>query len=252
MIWRNGTIIDETVDFSRYDTGCFTTGRVVNGRIWLHNEHEKRLRLACAELGIVFPAYDLTQAVYSLIEKNGLSSARFRSTIADNSRMIDSYCSTAPLPLSRHAIRLKSVLIHELAQRCIKTIDRTDYHYYADIATRENVDDMLLYDESGNVLETGIANIFFIFGKKIITPPSRLPLFPGLVREALLQNHFDSYRIFEQHVSRTEVIAADAVFITNAVRGIEPVAFIDDHHFPTEPVTAFKRIADDMIGFEKG
>lgn len=253
MIWRNGTIIDETVDFSRYDTGCFTTGRTVNGRIWLHNEHETRLRMACAELGIAFPAYDFTQSVYSLIEKSGLRSARFRSTIAGDSRNVDSYCLIAPLPSPRKEVMLKSVCLRDDDKdRTMKTINRIDYQYYADIVAQEKSDDVLLYDRYDNVLETSIANVFFMFGNDIITPPSELPLLPGLVREVLLQNHYDSYRMFEQHLSRAEVIAADGVFITNAVRGIEPVAYIDDHQFSTDAATTFKRIADTMIGFEKG
>lgn len=250
MIWHNGAISDENVDFSRYDSGCFTTGRIVNGRIWLQTEHEQRLRTTCAELGITFPAFDLAQAVRSLVEKNAWSTARFRSTIAITEGQVDVFCSIASLPFSRDSITLKSVFLsNEFTQRSIKTIDRVDYQYYAKIAANEKCDDVLLYDARDNVLETAIANVFLIFGNDIVTPPSDMSLLPGLVRNALLSARFDAYRVREKKITCSDMASADGVFVTNAVRGIEPVASIDAHRFSTNAVAAFKRIADDELGF---
>jgi branched-subunit amino acid aminotransferase/4-amino-4-deoxychorismate lyase len=90
-------------------------------------------------------------------------------------------------------------------------------------ARRAGLDEALLLDADGNVLEAAGANVFFVIAGRLVTPAADLPLFPGSTAAQVCA--------LEPAVERARIPLAMArgaseAFLTNAVRGITPLVGI--------------------------
>jgi len=82
----------------------------------------------------------------------------------------------------------------------------------------------LVLDEDGTVLEVSRGNVFLVRDEAVSTPPADGRLLPGIARLRL----FDVARtaeiaVREEVVSVDDLAAADEVFVSGSVRGVEPV-----------------------------
>lgn len=128
--------------------------------------------------------------------------------------------SAAPLETQSEPVRLV------LARAAVDSNDRLLFHkttrravYDAALAERGAADDVLLYNERGEITETCAANIVAQFGAQFFTPPIESGLLGGVYRAFLL----DEKRIAERVIHRAELAHADALFRINSVRGWQRV-----------------------------
>ena len=99
-----------------------------------------------------------------------------------------------------------------------KTTNRSVYEEA--IAARPGFDDVLLYNDRGEVTESTIANLVVESGGVLLTPPISSGLLPGTLRAHLL----DEGRIREKVIPVQEMIDAPACYLLNSVRGFHPVS----------------------------
>jgi para-aminobenzoate synthetase/4-amino-4-deoxychorismate lyase len=78
----------------------------------------------------------------------------------------------------------------------------------------EPVDDVLLWNERGEVTETKIGNIVVQFDENFYTPPIKSGLLAGVFRAELLAKG----DITERVIRREELLHADKLFVINSVR----------------------------------
>jgi branched-chain amino acid aminotransferase len=91
-------------------------------------------------------------------------------------------------------------------------------------AHEQNLDEVVLLDENGNVSECTSANVFAAFGQELVTPPLSSGCLPGVTRELLLHElRVKPYVVGERALSLADLEAADEVFITSTTRGVLPV-----------------------------
>ena len=103
---------------------------------------------------------------------------------------------------------------------------------WTDPATDEHVaNDGLLCDTDGRVVSAISANLFVLQDGYWSTPPVDRCGVAGVCREWALQALPASERILQ----RDDVLAADAVFLCNAVRGILPVRQLGQRVWPPHP-----------------
>ena len=75
------------------------------------------------------------------------------------------------------------------------------------------------------VLETGWGNLFAVTGRTIRTPATDGRILPGTVRAWVLRAAPSLGLVVEEGaLGRDELAAADEVFVTSAIRGVQPVA----------------------------
>ena len=92
----------------------------------------------------------------------------------------------------------------------------------------------LLVDSDGTVLEASRGNVFVVQGRTIVTPPADGRILPGVTRARVIA----LARVREEAVSLDRLLAADEVFLTGAVRGVEPVrAFADSREWAEGRIT---------------
>ena len=94
-----------------------------------------------------------------------------------------------------------------------KTTNRTVYD--SALASRPDCDDVILWNEAGEVTESTFANVVISSGDQFCTPPRSAGLLAGTFREQLLVER----RIVERPIHREELLAAAEIFLINSVMG---------------------------------
>jgi branched-subunit amino acid aminotransferase/4-amino-4-deoxychorismate lyase len=86
----------------------------------------------------------------------------------------------------------------------------------------------LIVDADGAVLEASRANLFAVRDGALFTPPLDSRILPGVTRARVLDlAGAAGLEAHETTLRRDDLLAADEVFLTGSVRGIEPVASLD-------------------------
>jgi para-aminobenzoate synthetase/4-amino-4-deoxychorismate lyase len=104
-----------------------------------------------------------------------------------------------------------------------KTTHRPLYVEAFASATANGYDEVLFVNDRGEVTECSNHNVFIERAGRLITPPVECGLIPGVHRQLILQTH---PAVSQRRLSLDELRKADAVFLSNAVRGLRP-ALID-------------------------
>ena len=88
-----------------------------------------------------------------------------------------------------------------------------------------NYDNCILINEKKNIVETSNANIFLIFGNKVITPPLTDGCINGIIRLKLLEffKNDEDFEFVEQTISPFELLKSDEIFLTNSIFEIQSV-----------------------------
>jgi para-aminobenzoate synthetase / 4-amino-4-deoxychorismate lyase len=198
--------------------GVFETLLVLDGRPVELGPHMARLR---ASLGALFGAPVPEGAREALLERcHGLRVGRARLDVApDGAGVLGAEVRTAPVdpetvfPGISRGTRLVPLTVpggwgpHKWADRALLEANAPDGGV------------SLIVDHDGTVLEASRANVFIVEDGAILTPPSDGRILPGVTRARVIE----LLAAREAIVSLDRLAAADEVFLTGAVRGIEPV-----------------------------
>jgi branched-chain amino acid aminotransferase len=99
-----------------------------------------------------------------------------------------------------------------------------------DAAHRAGYDDAIFLTQDGQVSEASAANIFLIRKGQLITPPVTADILEGITRDAVMElaGKELGMPVLERAVDRTELYAADEVFLSGTGFQIAPVIEVDD------------------------
>lgn len=236
----------------RYGYGLFETMLVREGSIEFWQYHAERLFEGLKQLGfdlsILFTPDALQEEVLRTVRKNQLESlCRVRLQVSAGSGGIyeatgkPEYCIEC-FPLEKHITELNEVgLVTGLAQELAKSADSLGnlkscsaliYATAAQQAKANKWNDALVLNTFGNIIESTIANLFWIKGDEIFTPPLSEGCIAGVMRRhllAVLPQH--GYTVHQQAANKSSLQAADAVFLTNAIRRIKWIRSIDETEY---------------------
>jgi branched-chain amino acid aminotransferase len=100
------------------------------------------------------------------------------------------------------------------------------YRMAYDEAKKTGLDDMLILNPEGNLIESGIASLFCIKDGLIYTPPLSDGCIAGVMRKNLLaQLPNIGYMVIEQSITPEFLASCDEVFLSNAIRRIKWVQY---------------------------
>lgn len=101
------------------------------------------------------------------------------------------------------------------------------------------IDEALLLDSEGFVVEGVSTNLFLVQGSSVVTPLLDRAGVRGIMRDLLIKMALASgYAVREERVRPDGVDRADAVVLTNSVRGICPVASLGGRDFQSQAFAA--------------
>jgi para-aminobenzoate synthetase/4-amino-4-deoxychorismate lyase len=202
--------------------GVFETLQVRDGRPVELDAHLERLR---ASLATVYEAPPPPGTELLMLEQaRGLALGRLRLTVApDGNGGVEATVTVAQVdgetvfPAFARGASLTGLVVP----------GGLGAHKWADRAIVEPLEAdggiPLILDEHETVLEASRANVFIVEEGSIVTPPADGRLLPGVTRRRVIE----LVPVREEAVSLVRLLAADEVFLTGSVRGVEPVRDYD-------------------------
>jgi 4-amino-4-deoxychorismate lyase len=101
--------------------------------------------------------------------------------------------------------------------------------------------DYLRVNTKSEICETSVGNCFFVKGEQIITTPTESGLFPGVIRDVLLE----FVPIETKRLLMEDLRLMDGCFVTNSILGILPILEIVG--FSDESVLSFSKSSREKI-----
>ncbi len=257
-IWVNGKLLpDDVASISPLDRGftlgdgLFETMRVRDGEIVRLEKHLARLRQGAEVIVLSLPWMDaeLEKAISETFEANQLEDAFLRLTV---SRGVPSVRGLLPEKnLANTSLVIQCGEFHgypaELYQRgmraIISSIRRNEYSPLANVkslnyldnilarqeAADQDADEALMLNTAGELVCAGAANLFFVQGENLLTPPLSAGALAGTMRAHVI-NELAPTRglaVAEQSISLAEISKMDEAFLTNALMGVMPLVSVD-------------------------
>lgn len=176
--------------------------------------HLERIKASAAELGFVFDRHAARNAIQALCfdadgpGKMRLMAARSGAISLELAELPQAKaapmdCVILPLPVDPGDWRLRH-----------KTSDRGFYAAALDVAKAHGADEALLVRDDGLLTEGSYTSIFVERDGRLLTPPLRLGLLPGVLRRSL----FEAGRAVEAELRIDDL--EQGFLIGNAVRGL--------------------------------
>jgi branched-chain amino acid aminotransferase len=115
-----------------------------------------------------------------------------------------------------------------VAKQLLSSIKTTNklINITASIYANENdLDNCLLLNDTKNVIEALQGNLFMLKGNRLITPPVSEGCLNGVMRKQILSlaKTIENIEVVEEAISPFELQKADELFITNVIKGIQPI-----------------------------
>ncbi|ACY15869.1 aminotransferase class IV [Haliangium ochraceum] len=96
-------------------------------------------------------------------------------------------------------------------------------------ARRQGADDALMCNAAGQVVEGSSCNLFVVRERRVVTPARDIGLLAGITRQRVMELARGSgIEVDEGALTPEEVLQADELFITSSIRGVVPVASVND------------------------
>ncbi|HEX4398433.1 MAG TPA: aminodeoxychorismate synthase component I [Trebonia sp.] len=204
--------------------GVFTSLAVTDGRTRGLAAHTGRLaasvaRLYAKDLPVSLPA-DLARCLAAR------PTGRLRITIRPVGGPLQATVEVVPLTAPPDAVALRPVTV----SGGIGAHKYRDRRLLAELTRRARLapgEQLLLTDDTGELLETDRANLFAVADGVLLTPPADGRLLPGTTRAAIIQAAHDrGIKVGFKPLTLDQLQAASEVFVTNAVAGVLPVTAV--------------------------
>ncbi len=249
----NGTLVDATSPYLdgknrafRYGDGLFESIRVINGRPLFLEHHLARLREGMQVLRMDLPEDYSTdffeKQLLQLLEANRFNEgARLRLTVfrqeggyyhpKTNS---PGFCIEAEaLEHNRYhlnedglAVDLYTEIKKPVNKLSIyKTCNGLQYIVGALWAREQKLDDALIVNDKGHIIEATGANLFIVCNGVLYTPSLTDGCLAGVMRMQIINLALEhKIKVYECSLSPQNLLVADEIFLTNAIRGLQWVS----------------------------
>ena len=232
--------------------GVFETLKAIDGKVLFLEEHLQRMRNGADFLRIKIPfsKSKIAGFISELLQKNFVKHARIRITLSRGRpakksglpNFDDKFSTTllisvsnisasvAELQNSGRSCCISNIARNERSPLCsIKCISYLENLCARDEARRRGFDEAILLNTRGKVAECSTSNIFIVSGKSIITPPVEDGALPGITATTLIEAVSEQgIRVSRRSITRSKLINADEVFMTNSVIDFVPVTKVDN------------------------
>ncbi|MFD6315821.1 branched-chain amino acid transaminase [Streptomyces nigra] len=258
--WHEGSFVPTsqarvplTTQALQYGTGVFEGIRAYalpSGRelaVFRLHDHHRRLLRSCRLLRIDLPygADDLARATVELLRRNAAAADTYIRPLAYKLSLLPGTRPGVGLAGVSDAVSVSTFLMGHYAPpgglRCTLSSWRrpadgvlpvrakvcggyVNSALALDEARAAGMDDAILCNERGQVAEATTANVFAVFGNRLVTPAATADILEGVTRDTVRALAGDLGLAYEvRDVQRTELFLADEVFLTGTGLGIAPV-----------------------------
>ncbi|MGL9759766.1 MAG: aminodeoxychorismate lyase [Symbiopectobacterium sp.] len=249
MFWINGQAQEKIAVTDRglqYGDGCFTTVRVLEGKIVWLPLHMMRLRQDTARLHIPFAAWDKLQAEIERAARGvGLGVVKTIITRGSGGQGYSTLSCSEPTHIVMQtgyptqytewrkqgiALGISPVTLGCNARLAgIKHLNRLEQILIRQEMEAQGVDDVIVLDTEGYLVECCASNLFWRKGYQVFTPDLSLAGVNGVSRHQVMARlaQYPNYQLQVVREPVTTLADADEVFVCNALMPVLPVNQID-------------------------
>ncbi|TXI75777.1 MAG: 4-amino-4-deoxychorismate lyase [Flavobacteriales bacterium] len=225
-----------------YGDGLFESMRVVEGRACFTDAHWARMVTGAALLRIGLPknldrtAFD--RYIDELVKRTGIVNGRCRFTLF---RTGDGFYrptsneggfafELSPLTEPTYTLNTQGLLVdiwpgmrkpvNDLARH--KTLNCQLYVMGSLWAQEHGLDDCMLQNDRGNIIESSSGNLFIVSNGVLYTPSLSDGCVGGVMRAQVINLALaNGIKVYECSLNPQNLLAADELFFTNAVQGVQ-------------------------------
>ena len=263
MINFNGAIVSHDTNLLAQNRGflfgdaVFETVKIINSKILFLEDHYFRLmssmRVIRMEIPMNFTMEYLEEQIIALVKTQNLaSSARARITVYRNdggyylpqNNTVSFLISAQSLENTLYSINQKEYIVDlytdfYVTKQLLSSIKTTNkiINVTGSIFANENaLHNCLLLNDSKNVIEALQGNIFMLKGNTLTTPPVSEGCLNGVMRKQImfLARKIENLEVVEAVISPFDLQKADELFITNVIKGIQPITKYRKKEFTTD------------------
>lgn len=276
MINFNGTIVSNDTSLLTqnraflFGDAVFETVKIVNAKILFLEDHYFRLmssmRVVRMEIPMNFTMEYFEEQILALATaKDSELSARARITVYRNdggyylpqNNTVSFLINVESTDNTLYSINQGEYVVDlytdfYVARQLLSTIKTTNkiINVTASIFANENgLDNCLLLNDGKNVIEALQGNIFMLKGNTLITPPVSEGCLNGVMRRQVLAlaRKIENLEVVEEAISPFDLQKADELFITNVIKGIQPITKYRKKEFTTNLATILVQKLNESI-----
>ncbi|MBC7189179.1 aminotransferase class IV [Candidatus Aerophobetes bacterium] len=227
--------------------GLFETIRSYNGAVYKLKEHIERLAFSARFFKIPLP-FSLSRIysfVYQTIRENKLGSGKVKVILSAEEfpeKPKESLLKTnfiilvSPLPLYPQSWYQEGVRAHITSIRRNpfspiyrhKTLNFLENILAKKEAEQKGCQEAIFLTKDGLLAEGSISNIFIVKKGKVLTPPLSCGILPGITRKTVIELCKKSdIPCQEKNITLGELFEAEEAFLTNSLREILPLCYVD-------------------------
>ena len=277
MINFNGLIVsNDTNILTRnraflYGDAVFETVKIMDSKILFLEDHYFRLmssmRVIRMEIPMNFTMEYLEEQILTLAKSKNLAiSSRARITVYRNDggyylpqdNTVSFLISVESLDTALYSINQKYYVVDlytdfYVSRQLLSSIKTTNkiINITASIFANENgLDNCLLLNDSKNVIEALQGNFFMLKGNVLTTPPVSEGCLNGVMRKQILAlaRKIENLEVVEEVISPFDLQKADELFITNVIKGIQPITKYRKKEFANDLAIKLVRNLNDTLG----
>jgi branched-chain amino acid aminotransferase len=202
------------------------------------------------EVPAFFSPDNILEIIRKLLKKNRIfGGARIRMTVfrnpgglyAPEQHSVSFTMESAPLDINHYSLNPQGLVagvfpemtkhIHPLSS--VKSTSALLYVMAGIYKTDNKLDDCILLNEKGHLVESGSSNIFLVKNRQIFTPGLSEGCLPGIMRQVIASCIKTANYHFSESIPLkvSDLMAADEVFLTNAISGIQWVGAIQQKRY---------------------
>lgn len=249
-VYNNGQFVD-TEGFTlrssnrgfRFADGFFETVRLVSGKPVFLEHHFSRILEALKayriERPLQFSLQKLESEIIQLAEKNQiLQGGRVRITITRKAtgfylpegREMEYFIEAVALESNRFNLNVDGLRVDVYPEMkkdinrlsMFKNIDAKMYVLASLYAQDHQLDDTLIQNYRGGVIETTTSNIFLVSNGVLYTSTLEDGAIAGIMRMQIINLAIENgIKVYECTLNPQNLLAADELFITNSIKGIQ-------------------------------
>ena len=194
---------------------------VEDGKTYLLEEHIRRMRSSASYFDFRFDEEKVREILSRTVSDLSAGTWRLRLLLNRKENLTIQVGSIEPLRQSEYRVRLAPMPIDQTNIFLYhKTTNRNFYERA--LLHKGDADDVLLWNEDGEMTESTIANLVINEGGVLYTPPQSSGLLRGTFRDHLLAKAV----IAERVITREQLFASASIYLINSVRKWIPAKLI--------------------------
>ncbi len=227
----------------RYGDGLFETIRMFNYELPFLDKHLERLKMGLSVLHISVEEdfwKNIEQNLKSLAKKNNTPNARLRlmvfrkggglyapETNASNVFIECKSLDTDSFAWNEKGLEIgfyEDVKIQPSIISPYKSNNCLPYILAAIYQKNKKLDECILFNEKGNVADCIYNNLFIVKDNQVFTPKISDGGVAGTMRASIIEIlKNENQEVHLKSINKKDLLEADEIFLTNAIRGIQPV-----------------------------